>query len=81
MAMSEFSIDAMCRAAKESITHQADLDVARHIAQMACEAEPDDAKFKYQARVLWWDYCAKTQSSITFRKFWNNEKSYPRTIK
>lgn len=79
--MNKFSIDKMVVQAKDAIAHQVDLNVARHLAQMACEAEPDDNKFKYQARVLWWDYCGKTQSSITFRKFWNNEKSYPRTIK
>ena len=79
--MNKFSIDKMVVMAKESVAHHVDLMVAKHLAQMACEAEPDDAKFKYQARVLWWDYCGKTQCSITFRDFWDNELSYPRTIK
>ena len=79
--MSKFSIDKMVADAKESLVNHVDLTVAKHLAQMACEAEPDDAKFKYRARVLWWDYCGKTQGSITFRKFWNNEITYPRTIK
>ena len=79
--MSNFSIDKMVAAAKESLATHVDLCVSKHLSQMACESEPDDDKFKYQARVLWWDYCGKTQSSITFRKFWDNEISYPRTIK
>lgn len=73
-------IDKMAIQANEAVANHVDLVVEKHIAQMACEAEPDDAKFKYQARVLWWNYCGKTQSSITFRDFWDNEASYPRTI-
>ena len=81
LAMSNFSIDKLCKAAKESVANHIDLIVAKHLAQMSCEAEPDDAKFKYQARLMWWKYCDDTQSAITFRDFWNNEVSYPRTIK
>lgn len=40
--------------------------------------------FKYKARELWWEYCEKTQmcypTIMSFREFWDNENSYPRTI-
>ncbi len=44
------------------------------------DVEPD---FKYQARLLWWEYCQKTQmeSTMEFREFWGNNNTYPRTIR
>ena len=40
--------------------------------------------FKYNARTYWWAYLEKAQkvatSIMTFREFWDNEESYPRTI-
>jgi hypothetical protein len=40
--------------------------------------------FKYNARTYWWDYLEKAQkvmpTIMTFREFWGDETSYPRTI-
>jgi hypothetical protein len=40
--------------------------------------------FKYNARTYWWEYLEKAQkialNIMTFREFWDDESSYPRTI-
>ena len=40
--------------------------------------------FKYNARTYWWEYLERAQkvmpTIMTFREFWDNEESYPRTI-
>lgn len=40
--------------------------------------------FKYNARTFWWEYLERAQlvkpSIMTFREFWGDESSYPRTI-
>jgi hypothetical protein len=40
--------------------------------------------FKYNARTYWWAYLEKAQkiapNIMTFREFWGDESSYPRTI-
>lgn len=79
--MESFSIDTLVFNAKSAVENFVDITISKNLAQMACEAELDDAKFKYSARLMWWNYCGETQTAIPFREFWNNELSYPRTIK
>jgi hypothetical protein len=43
-----------------------------------------EVMFKYNARTYWWAYLEKAQKIapdiMTFREFWGDESSYPRTI-
>lgn len=45
----------------------------------------NENKFKYNARTYWWEFLEKSQKYpvggiMSFREFWDNEETYPRTI-
>lgn len=48
-------------------------------------ATEDSVNFKYDARLLWWEFIEKTQryptdAVMSFREFWDCESTYPQTI-
>lgn len=53
----------------------------RESESMPFEEEKD---FRYNARTYWWEFVEKTQKYpadvMSFREFWGNENTYPRTI-
>lgn len=55
--------------------------VCRNLEALAFEQEVD---FRYKAREPWWAFIEKTQkmadSILTFKDFWDNAETYPRTI-
>ena len=44
-----------------------------------------EIEFKYTARTFWWKYLQASQYFtryvMPFREFWDNDSTYPRTIK
>lgn len=55
--------------------------VCRNLEALTFENEVD---FRYKAREPWWAFIEKTQKMtdfiMTFKDFWDNTETYPRTI-
>jgi hypothetical protein len=55
--------------------------VCRNLEALTFEQEVD---FRYRAREPWWAFIEKTQKMadfiLSFKDFWDNPETYPRTI-